>query len=139
LPAEKKYDIQFLESGSSFSERTGRSLLWAGGGGFLLMLAFGMNVWLSFLGAVAMTFCAYNMQIIQVGHNAKMVAIAFMPWVLAAVVYAYRTCALWGGVLFALALRFQIKANHPQITYYLAMIIFGYAIWQLCAAAYQWH
>ncbi|MBR4882396.1 MAG: hypothetical protein IKU18_00820 [Bacteroidales bacterium] len=122
------YDALFL------GERPASYLLISLVGGFLLMLAFGVNVWLAFLGAVAMTFCAYNMQIIQVGHNAKMVAIAFMPWVLAAVVYAYRKCALWGGVLFALALSFQIKANHPQITYYLAMIIFGYAIWQLCAA-----
>ena len=103
-------------------------------GGFLLMLAFGCNVYLAFLGAIAISFCSYNMQIIQVGHNSKMVAIAFMPWVLAAVVYAYRKCAFWGALLFAFALSFQIKANHPQITYYPAMIIVGYGIWQLCKA-----
>ena len=122
------YDSLFV------GERPASYLLISLVGGFLLMLAFGVNVYLAFLGAVAITFCSYNMQIIQVGHNAKMVAIAFMPWVLGAVVYAYRKSALWGGVLFALALSFQIKANHPQITYYLAMVIFGYAIWQLCAA-----
>ncbi len=103
-------------------------------GGFLLMLAFGCNIWLAALGGIAITFCSYNMQIMQVGHNTKMVAIAFMPWVLAAVAYAYRKNALWGALFFAFALSFQIKANHPQITYYLAIIIFGYAIWQLCAA-----
>ena len=122
------YDALFI------GERPASYLLISLIGGFLLMLSFGVNVYLAFLGAVAITFCSYNMQIIQVGHNAKMVAVAFMPWVLAAVVYAYRKSALWGGVLFAFALSFQIKANHPQITYYLAMIIFGYAIWQLCAA-----
>lgn len=99
-------------------------------GGFLLFLAFGMNIWLSVLGAIAITFCSYNMQIIQVGHNTKMIAIAFMPWVLAAVVYAYRKAPLWGAILFAFALSFQIKANHPQITYYLAIIVLGYAITQ---------
>lgn len=103
-------------------------------GGFLLMLAFGCNVYMAFLGAIAISFCSYNMQIIQVGHNSKMVAIAFMPWVLAGVVYAYRKCAFWGALFFAFALSFQIKANHPQITYYLAMIIVGYGIWQLCMA-----
>lgn len=97
-------------------------------GSFLLFLAFGVNVWLSIIGAIAISFCSYNMQIIQVGHNSKMVAIAFMPWVLAAVVYAYRKKALLGALLFAFALSFQIKANHPQITYYLAIIIAGYAI-----------
>ncbi len=122
------YDLLFL------GERPASYYLLSMIGGFLLMLSFGANVWLSFLGAIAITFCSYNIQIIQVGHNSKMVAIAFMPWVLAAVVYAYRKSALWGGVLFAFVLSFQIKANHPQITYYLAMIIFGYAIWQFCAA-----
>ena len=103
-------------------------------GGFLLFLAFGANPWLSAVGAIAVTFCSYNMQIIQVGHNTKMVAIAFMPWVLAALVYAYRRKALLGAVFFALALSFQIKANHPQITYYLAFIVIGYAIAELCGA-----
>ena len=103
-------------------------------GGFLLFLAFGVNPWLSAVGAIAVTFCSYNMQIVQVGHNTKMVAIAFMTWVLAALVYAYRRKALLGAVFFALALSFQIKANHPQITYYLAFIVFGYAIAELCGA-----
>ena len=103
-------------------------------GGFLLFLAFGINPWLAAAGAIAVTFCSYNMQIMQVGHNTKMVAIAFMPWVLAFLVYAYRKNAVLGAILFALALSFQIKANHPQITYYLAFIVFGYAIAEFCGA-----
>ena len=100
-------------------------------GAFLLFLSFGVNPWLSIVGAIAVSFASYNMQIIQVGHNSKMVAIAFMPWVLAAVVYAYRKKALLGAILFAFALSFQIKANHPQITYYLAIIVLGYGFAQL--------
>ncbi len=136
-------------------------------GGFLLMLAFGCGLVPAVGGAIAIAFCSYNMQIIQVGHNTKMQAIAFFPWVLAGVVYTYR-CAMSGlrggyglyktedtlsagnaghdgtvktvgwktwlpktvlaSVLFALALSFQIKANHPQITYYLAIVIFVYAL-----------
>ena len=122
------YDILFV------GERPASYLLISMIGGFLLCLAFGANIWLAILGAIAITFCSYNMQIIQVGHNSKMVAIAFMPWVLAAVVYAYRKSMLWGALFFAFALSFQIKANHPQITYYLAMIVAGFVIWQLCAA-----
>lgn len=110
-------------------------------GAFLLMLAFGMNFFIAIAGAIAVSFCSYNFQIIQVGHNTKMQAIAFMPWVLAAIIYSYRSLKIakkeklrfWlssalGSVLFAIALSFQIKANHQQITYYLAIIIFVYAI-----------
>ena len=105
-------------------------------GAFLLMLSLGVDWLIAVGGAVAVTFCAYNFQIIQVGHNTKMQAIAFMPWVLAALVYTYRTIAgkryfpkaLLGAALFAFALSFQIKANHQQITYYLAIMVLLYAL-----------
>ena len=119
-------------------------------GAFLLMLSLGMLPLVAAGGAVAVTFCSYNMQIIQVGHNAKMVAMAWLPWVLAAVIFTYRSAlkplpegktgwrgwlpaTFLGAALFAFALNFQIKANHVQISYYLAIIIFSYvavlAVW----------
>lgn len=110
-------------------------------GGFLLMLSMGINGIIAVAGAIAVAFCSYNMQIIQVGHNTKMQAIAFFPWVLAGVIFTYRAAlsrkkewkkwlpkTVLGAVLFALALSMQIKANHIQITYYLAIVIFIYAI-----------
>ena len=106
-------------------------------GAFLLMLALGVSWPLAIGGAIAVAFCSYNFQIIQVGHNTKMQAIAFFPWVLAAVVYTYRKARegkkawkamLLGAVLFAVALSFQIKANHQQITYYLAIMVLLYAL-----------
>ena len=118
-------------------------------GAFLLMLALGIHPFLGAAGAVAITFCSYNMQIIQVGHNAKMLALAWAPWVLAAVIYSYRKALnggmgkdlksilqmLAGPVLAGLALSFQIKANHVQISYYLALIILSfvcvYFVWIL--------
>lgn len=131
-----KYDGDFLDIFyNAIHKLTGQRppsyLLISMVGAFLLFLAFGVNPWLSIVGAVAISFASYNMQIIQVGHNSKMVAIAFMPWVLAAVVYAYRKKGFLGAILFAFALSFQIKANHPQITYYLAIIVLGYGFAEL--------
>ncbi len=115
-------------------------------GGFLLMLSLGTGKAVAVAGAIAIAFCSYNMQIIQVGHNTKMQAIAYFPWVLAGVIFTYRaalarisegaekTWKAWlpktvlGATLFAFALSMQIKANHLQITYYLAIVIFCYAI-----------
>lgn len=130
---------ELLMSGSRPANYLFVSLL----GSFLLMLSMGVNWLLAIGGAIAVTFCSYNLQIIQVGHNTKMQAIAFMPWVLAALIFTYKSAlgksdgssswkswlpaTLLGSVLFALALSMQIKANHPQITYYLAIIIFIYA------------
>ena len=107
-------------------------------GAFLLMLALGISWPVALVGAVAVAFCSYNFQIIQVGHNTKMQAIALMPWVLAALVYTYKSKGIWkvllGAVLFGLALGFQIKANHQQISYYLALMVLIYAIVELVAA-----
>ena len=110
-------------------------------GAFLLMLSMGISKTLAVAGAIAVAFCSYNMQIIQVGHNTKMQAIAFFPWVLAGIIFTYKSAlkgtGCWknwlpktvlGAVLFAVALSMQIKANHIQITYYLAIVIFVYAI-----------
>ena len=112
-------------------------------GAFLLFLALGVSWPLALGGAVAIAFCSYNFQIIQVGHNTKMQAIALMPWVLAALVYTYKSSrkdgrswlplTLLGSVLFALALSMQIKANHQQITYYLAIMVLLYALVELVA------
>ena len=106
-------------------------------GAFLMMLSLGISPVIAAFGAVAVTFCSYNLQIIQVGHNTKMQAIAFLPWVMAAVVFTYRHAleqkswipkTILGAALFGLALSMQIKANHPQISYYLAMMIITYAM-----------
>ena len=138
-----------------FGKRPGSYLFVTLLGAFLLMLSLGVSKTLAVAGAIAVAFCSYNLQIIQVGHNTKMQAIAFFPWVLAGVIFTYRAAlgvkffeslqparndsakAEWktwlpktmlGAVLFALALSMQIKANHIQITYYLAIVIFVYAI-----------
>ena len=118
-------------------------------GGFLLMLALGTSTLIAVGGAIAMTFCSYNFQIIEAGHNTKMQAIAYFPWVLAGLIFTYKTAlqafktqeiesspswktwlskTLLGATLFGFALSMQIKANHPQISYYMAMVIFIFAI-----------
>ena len=110
-------------------------------GGFLLLLSLGVDTLLAAGGAIAVAFCSYNFQIIQVGHNTKMQAIAFLPWALAAFIFTYRSAfkegkgrkawllkTVLGAVLFAFAVSFQVKANHQQITYYLALMLVIYAL-----------
>ena len=105
-------------------------------GAWLLMLALGIHPLVAVGGAIAVTLCSYNLQIIQVGHNTKMQALAFLPWVLAALIYTYNQIkkknwlpgAVLGAAGFGLFLSFQVKANHPQITYYLALLILIYVI-----------
>jgi hypothetical protein len=101
---------------------------------FLLLMAFGVNPWLGIIGAIAFGFSSYNMIIIQVGHNSKMMAIAYMPMVLGAMVYAYRKNRILGSILLGLALALEIVAKHPQITYYLGLVLLIYGCYELYAA-----
>lgn len=103
-------------------------------GFYLLMLVFGVNPWLAVIGAFGFAFCSYNMQIIEAGHNTKMAAIAFMPWVFAGLAYCFRRRALLGAVMFGIAMSFELFANHPQITFYLTIAMLFYGVAEMIAA-----
>ena len=97
-------------------------------GFYLLMSVLGMSFWLKLMSSIAFAFCAYNFQIIMVGHATKMMAISFIPYVFASVVYAYKKNKLLGSVFFGISFMLELLSNHPQITYYLGIAIFFYIL-----------
>jgi len=92
-------------------------------GFFILLLVLDCGFWVSVAGALAYGFTSYLFIVIGAGHNAKAVAMAYMPPVIAGILLTYRGKYLWGGLLTAIALALEIRANHLQITYYLLLII----------------
>lgn len=92
---------------------------------YLLLLAFSVTPWLALAGGIAFGLSSFNIVIIEAGHMLQAYAVGFAPLILAAGVFTLRRRKfLLGGALFSLALAFQLLANHPQISYYTA-IIFG--------------
>ncbi len=92
-------------------------------GFYLLLLVLRIDWRLAALGALAFGLSSYFFIIIEAGHNTKAEAIGYMAPVLAGIILTYRGRFLIGGALTALAMALEINANHPQITYYLFMII----------------
>ena len=92
-------------------------------GFFILLLVLDCSFWISFIGAIAYGFTSYLFIIIGAGHNAKAMAMAYMAPVVAGVLLAYKGKYLWGFLLTAFAMAFQVRTGHPQITYYLGLII----------------
>ncbi len=92
-------------------------------GFFVLLLALDCGFWISFIGAIAYGFTSYLFIVIGAGHNAKAMAMAYMAPVIAGVLLAYKGKYLWGWLLTAFAMAFEVRTNHLQITYYLALII----------------
>lgn len=103
-------------------------------GFFLLLLVMGVDPWLSIAGAVAFAFSSYFFIILEAGHNSKAHAIAYMAPVIAGILLTMKRKYLWGGLMTAVFLSLEVKANHPQITYYLAMIALLLGLFKLIHA-----
>ncbi len=96
-------------------------------GFFVLLTVLKVEYKLAILGALAFGFSTYLIIILGVGHNSKAHAIAYMPLVLAGILMVLQRNYLWGFLLTAVAMSLEIKASHPQMTYYLffAVLILG--------------
>ncbi|MCI1742186.1 MAG: YfhO family protein [Prevotella sp.] len=93
-------------------------------GFYILLRAFGFRRSLSALGGIIWAFSSYFFIIIAAGHLWKVMALAYLPPMIAGIVLSYRGKYLWGLILTAVFAAFEIKANHVQMTYYYLFIIF---------------
>lgn len=94
----------------------------------ILMISLEVNYLLALIGSIAFAFGSFNMIGLVAGHNAKLACIAYMPAVLAGLIWAFRKNKLLGTSIFAFALALQVSNNHVQITYYLSFICLTYVI-----------
>ena len=97
-------------------------------GFYILLRAFDFRAWMAMLGAIMWAFSSYFFIIIAAGHIWKLVALAYIPPTIAGMVWAYRGKYLWGGVVTALFVALQIRANHPQMSYYFLFVMLFMAI-----------
>lgn len=92
-------------------------------GFYILLRAFDFRRSLAVLGAIIWAFSSYFFIIIAAGHIWKVMALAYLPPLIAGIVMAYRGRFLWGLILTAIFGAFEIKANHIQMTYYYLFVI----------------
>jgi hypothetical protein len=105
---------------------------------FLCFLVFArllrLNPWVGLLGAIAFSFSSYELIVIQAGHVTKSGAVAFLPALLGAFIYAFRTNRMWGVILSGIFMTFELAMNHVQITYYFLFILLFLGIYFLVEA-----
>ena len=97
-------------------------------GFYILLRAFDFRVYLAALGAVIWAFSSYFFIIIAAGHIWKVMALAYLPPMIAGVVLAFRGKYLWGLLVTALFAALEVLANHVQMTYYYLFIILAMVI-----------
>ena len=97
-------------------------------GFYILMRAFDFRRSLAVLGSIIWAFSSYFFIIIAAGHLWKVMALAYLPPMIAGVVLAYRGKYWAGLVVTAIFAAFEVKANHVQMTYYYLFVILLMAI-----------
>lgn len=100
---------------------------------YIMLLAFRVRPFLAIAGALAFGLSSYMIIGLSVGHSSRIGAIAFMPLVMAGIHLAFTNRRVLGFGLTAAALALHFRENHPQITYYLVIIVLVYGIVQLIA------
>ena len=91
-------------------------------GFYLLLLCFGVNAWLALVGALALGLSSYFFIIIPAGHMSKAFALGGLAPVIGGI-YAIFRKKYWLGVPILLIFGCYAIVLHPQMTYYLFMLI----------------
>ncbi len=89
---------------------------------YLLCVAYRTNYLVAILGSLAFAYSTYDPVIISVGHDTKMLAIAYMPALIAGLYLLYEKKYAVGLAISVLFASMEVFANHPQINYYCILI-----------------
>ncbi len=126
--------VRYIDKGLRFLPRPADYLFLYFFGFFLLLTALKVDFKLAILGSLAFGFSTYLIIIFGAGHNAKAHAIAYMPVVLAGVLWVFQKRYLLGFIVTGLAMALEIYTNHLQMTYYLGFIMIILGIVELIEA-----
>ncbi|MBR4431572.1 MAG: hypothetical protein IKS76_00060, partial [Paludibacteraceae bacterium] len=91
-------------------------------GFFLMLICFEVTPWLSIVGALALGMSTYFFIIIPAGHMTKAVTIGLLAPVIGGI-YAIFRKKYWLGIPLVLIYSFITITRHPQMTYYIMMLI----------------
>ena len=89
---------------------------------YILCIVLGTNPWVAIFGGLAYAYSTYNPIIISVGHNTKMLSIAYAPMVIAGLMLLSQKKYLIGFLITVLFGTFIIGQSHLQVVYYLMII-----------------
>lgn len=94
---------------------------------FVLMLALGVNPWLSFAGALAYGFTSNFFVLTGAGHMTKILTLGYSALVFAGLIWAFKGKRLLGASILGISLSLMLNSGHPQMTYYtgLGVLIYG--------------
>ena len=103
----------------------------AGYGTFFILRILGSSLTAGVIGGLMTGLTPYGFGLVNAGHLNKIFAMAYVPWVLAAILYFMKNRSLKSICMLSLVTALQLWANHPQIVYYTWMIVGFYYVWNI--------
>ena len=95
-----------------------------GGLGLFFFLRFlKISNYSSIFAGIAYALTPYVFGLISAGHNNKIMAGGFIPWVVFSAVYMFKYPSIKSLLFLSIASALQLWTNHPQIFYYTWMVI----------------
>ncbi len=91
-------------------------------GFFLMLICFGVNPWFAIIGSIAISFSSYFFVIIPAGHATKAMALGYLAPVFGGFYAIFRKKYWLGAPMVAIFGTVGVVA-HPQMTYYVFMMI----------------
>jgi len=104
-------------------------------GVYLFMIHLKFDPIIAFTSAIAMALSCHFLGLLEIGHNTKFKAVVYIPWIIFAIHYLKQRRNLLTLGATAILLIMQLRANHPQISYYTYLMIgiywISYLIWAI--------
>lgn len=97
-------------------------------GFFVMCICFRMKWHTALFASIAWGFSTYFIIIIGAGHIWKFVTLAYVPPTIGGLALLYRGKYLSGTAMTALFASMQLMSNHPQMTYYFAIVMIALVI-----------
>ena len=97
-------------------------------GFYILLICLNVDPLLAIIGSIAFGLCSLNIMYLGNGHNAKVLAISFIPPMVGSLMYAYRKNQWVGSALLSIFVCLHLAANHVQMTYYFLFLLLGLLI-----------
>lgn len=90
---------------------------------YIMMLLLGVNPWLALAGALFFGFSTNNLILLEAGHTSKLNAIMVSPLIISGMLLAFQKKYILGLSVFATGMGLNLYFKHPQMTYYLGMVM----------------
>lgn len=99
-------------------ERPALYIMWSLISFFILMMVLKVDIPIGILGSVGYAFSSYNFVILAAGHFAKVMALGYLPGILAGAILLRKKKYVLGFIVSGLFMSFEMISKHPQMTYY---------------------